>query len=138
MCVCVCVCLFVVFFHHTHVRTCSPRHGKTFIIVTFAKNAWFRSYGVICLPLKPPTTLKPQTMGYQRNQLKVGKPLIVATLTENASLRSYGTFAYLFRVHIRNINMRRYITSVREHELSGRVRAHAYYYAWAECTWVAK
>ena len=31
-----------------------------------------------------------------------------------------------------------YITSARGHELSGRVRAHAYnYYAWAECTWVA-
>ena len=77
--------------------------------------------------------------GYQRNQLKVGKPLIVATLTKNASFRSYGTFAYLLRAHIRNINMRRYITSARGHELSGRVRAHAYnYYAWAECTWVAK
>ena len=72
--------------------------------------------------------------GYQRNQLKVGKPLIVATLTKNASFRSYSTFAYLLRAHIRNINMRRYITSARGHELSGRVRAHAYnYYAWAEC-----
>ena len=31
-----------------------------------------------------------------------------------------------------------YITSARGHELSGRVRAHAYnYYAWAECEWVA-
>ena len=65
--------------------------------------------------------------GYQRNQLKVGKPLIVATLPENASFRSYGTFAYLLRVHIHNINMRRYITSAREHELSGHVRAHAYH-----------
>ena len=39
----------------------------------------------------------------------------------------------------RKIEMRRYmyITSAREHELSGRVRAHAYnnnyYYGWAEC-----
>ena len=31
--------------------------------------------------------------------------------------------------------LRRYITSARGHELSGRVRAHAYY-AWAECVWV--
>ena len=77
--------------------------------------------------------------GCQRNQLKVGKPLIVATLTKNASFRSYGTFAYLLCAHIRNINMRRYITSARGHELSGRVRAHTYnYYAWAECAWVAK
>ena len=56
------------------------------------------------------------------------------TLTKNASFRSYGTFSYLLRAHIRNINMRRYITSARRQELSGRVRAHAYnYYAWAEC-----
>ena len=77
--------------------------------------------------------------GYQRNQLKVGKPLIVANVTKNASFKSYSTFAYLLRAHIRNINMRRYITSARGHELSGRVSAYAYnYYAWAECTWVAK
>ena len=75
-----------------------------------------------------------QNDGYQINQLKVGNPLIVATLTKNASFRSYGTFAYLLRVYIRNINMRRYITSARGHELSGCVHAHAYnYYAWAEC-----
>ena len=60
-------------------------------------------------------------------------------LTENASFRSYGTFAYLLRAHIRNINMRRYITSARGHELSGRVHAHTYnYYAWDERSWVAK
>ena len=59
--------------------------------------------------------------------------MIVATLTGNASFRSYSTFAYLLRVHIRNINMHRYITSAHGHELSGRFRAHAYnYYAWAE------
>ena len=76
---------------------------------------------------------------HQRNQLKVGKSLIVATL-KNASFRSYGTFAYLLQAHIRKINMRRYITSACGHELSGRVCAHAYnyYYAWAECVWVAK
>ena len=66
--------------------------------------------------------------GYHRNHLKVEKPLIVATLTKNASYRSYGTFAYPLREHIRNINMRRYITSARGHELSGRVRAHALKY----------
>ena len=69
----------------------------------------------------------------ERNQLKVGKPLIVVTLTKNFSFRSYGIFAYLLRAHIRNINMRSYITSARGHELSGRVRAQAYNYcAWAE------
>ena len=31
------------------------------LIVIFAKNASFRSYGVICLPPTPTTTLKPQT-----------------------------------------------------------------------------
>ena len=66
--------------------------------------------------------------GYQRNQLKVGKPLIVAILTENASFRSYSTFAYFLRAHIRTINIRRYITSARGHELSGHVRTHAYNY----------
>ena len=65
--------------------------------------------------------------GYQRNQLKIGKPFIVATLTKNALFRSYGTFAYLILAHICNINMRRYITSARGHELSGHVRAHAYH-----------
>ena len=45
-----------------------------------------------------------------------------AILTKNALFRSYGTFAYLLLVHIRNINMRRYITSARGHEFSGRVR----------------
>ena len=65
------------------------------------------------------------------------KRRIPTTLTKNASFISYGTFAYLLRAHIRNINMRRYITCARGHELSGRVRAHAYnYFAWAECEWV--
>ena len=60
-------------------------------------------------------------------------------LTKNSLFRSYGTFAYLLCAHIRNINMRRYITSTHGHELSGRVRAHAYNnYAWDECAWVAK
>ena len=68
----------------------------------------------------------------------MGMTLLFIILTKNASFRSYGTFAYL-REHIRNINMRRYITSARGHELGMRVRAHAYnYYARAECAWVAK
>ena len=58
----------------------------------------------------------------------VGKMLVVAILTKNASFRSYGTFAYLLRAHIRNINMRIYITNARGHELSGHVRKHAYNY----------
>ena len=63
--------------------------------------------------------------------------LLFAILIKNASFRSHGTFAYLLRAHIRNINIRRYIASARGHELSGRVRAHAYnYYAWAECHWL--
>ena len=49
--------------------------------------------------------------------------MIVVTLTENASFRRYGTFAYLLRMYIRNINMRRFITSSRGHELVG-VFAH--------------
>ena len=52
--------------------------------------------------------------------------LLFAILTKNASFRSYDTFGYLLRAHIRNINMRRYITSAHGHELSGRVRAHTY------------
>ena len=49
--------------------------------------------------------------------------LLFTILTKNALLRSYGTFASLLRAHICNINMRRYITIARGHELSGRVRA---------------
>ena len=52
--------------------------------------------------------------------------MIVVTLTENASFRSYGTISYLLRAHIRNINMRMYITSTHGHEICGCVRAHAY------------
>ena len=61
-------------------------------------------------------------------------------LTKNASFKViYNTFAYHLRAHIHNINMRRYITCARGHELSGRVRTQAYnYYTWAECTCVAK
>ena len=43
---------------------CSPRQGKLFyiIIVIFAENALFRSYGIICLPRMPLTTPEPQNM----------------------------------------------------------------------------
>ena len=61
--VCVCVCLFLVFCHHAHLDPEIIRYVRvhrdtenTFIIVIFAKYAWFRSYGVICL-LRMPTTL---------------------------------------------------------------------------------
>ena len=85
----------------------------------------------------PPTTLKPQMTDTKGKSAEDWK-LIVATLTKNASFRSFGTFVYLLRAHIRNNILRRYITSARGHELSGRVRAHAYnYYAWAECAWAA-
>ena len=33
---------------------------KVFIMVVFAKNALFKSYGIISLPQMPPTTLTPQ------------------------------------------------------------------------------
>ena len=64
----------------------------------------------------PPTTLKPK-----RRILKESAEGWKAI--KNASFRSYSTFAYLLGAHIRNINMRSYIRSAREHELSGRVHA---------------
>ena len=119
----------------TYVFTATRK--KPFIIVIFAKKYLVQKLRGHLLA-SDATNYTPKD-GYQRNQLKVGKPLIVATLTKNASFRSYGKFAYLLRAYIRNINMRRYITSARGHELSGRVRAHSYnYYSWAECAWVAK
>ena len=61
--------------------------------------------------------------------------LLFAILTKNTSFRSYRTFAYLLHVHIRNINMRMYITNACEHG-SMCIRADAnnliyalYYYA---------
>ena len=65
-CVCVCVCVCVSVRSFLPPRASRPRnigtqrHGKTFIIVIFAKNASFRSYGVICLPRMPLTTPEPQ------------------------------------------------------------------------------
>ena len=65
--------------------------------------------------------------------------LLFVILTKNDSFRSYGTFAYFFRAHIRNIYKYAFVHSARGHELSGRVRTHAYnyinyntYYAWAK------
>ena len=92
-----------------------------YITMVFAKNASFISYGVICLPRMPPTTLKPQKTD-TKGISGCLNTLIFAILTKNASFKSYGTFAYLLRAHIRNINMRMYITSARGHELSGRIR----------------
>ena len=65
-CVCVCACVHACM--HTCVRvsacslvpTVSLQCRKIFLILFFAKNASFRSYGVVQLPPMPPTTLKPQ------------------------------------------------------------------------------
>ena len=101
---------------------CSPQDGKLLhiLIVIFAENASFRSYGVICLPQMPQNT---DTNGIHAAW---GMTLLFAILTKNASFRSYSTFVYLLRAHILNINMRTYITSAHEHELSGCVRTDAY------------
>ena len=92
------------------------------IIVIFAENASFRTYGVICLPRMPLTT----KYGYQRNPRNVGMTLLFAVLTKNDSFRSYSTFVYLLRARILNINTCKYTTSAHGHELSGCVRADAY------------
>ena len=144
-CVCVCVRLFVVFCHHAHLDPdiyigtylFTATRKKTLIIMIFALKCLVQKLRCHLLASDATNyTLTPNDR-YKRNHLKVGKPLIVTTLTKNASFRSYGTFAYLLRAHICNINMHRYITS--GYELSGRVRAHAYnYYAWPECSSVAK
>ena len=115
VCVSVCVCVCVSVRSFLPPRTSRPRNigsyvfsatwKKTFTIVIFAKNAWFRSYGIICFPRMPPTTLNTSSLyskhrslkmpsllytcggggetpndGYQRNQLKAGKSLVVVTL----------------------------------------------------------
>ena len=114
--VCVCLCLCVVFCHHAHldpeimVRTCSPRHGKTFMFVIFARNDSFRSYDIICLPRMPPTTpTYAPKYGYQRNPRNVGMTLLFAILTINASFRSYESFAYLLS---QSSNFYRHISSI--------------------------
>ena len=74
-----------------------------------------------------------------KESTEVWKAIDSRILTKNASFISYSTFTYQLRAHIHNLNMRRYITCARGHELSGRVRTQAYnYYAGAECTCVAK
>ena len=97
------------------------------IIVNFAENASFKSYGVICLPRMPLTRYSGATKyGYQRNLRNVGMTLLFAVLTKNDSFRSYSTFIYLLRAHILNINTCTYTTSAHGHELSGCVRADAF------------
>ena len=94
------------------------------IIVIFAENASFKSYGVICLPRMPLTSYFEATKyGCQRNPRNVGMTLLFAVLTKNDSFRSYCTFVYLLRVHILNINTCTYTTSAHGHELSVCVRA---------------
>ena len=111
----VCVCLFVVFFgRHVNldpdVRTCVHRGTENsfiyyIIIVIFAENASFKSYGVICLPRMPLISYSGAAKyGYQRNPHNVGMTLLFAVLTKNDSFRSYSTFVYLLRAHILHIN----------------------------------
>ena len=104
-------------------RTCSPRHGKLLyiIIVIFAENASFRSYGVICLPQMPRTTTEPQNTPNNGIPRNVGVALLFAVLTKNDSFRSYSTFVYLLRAHILNINTCTYTASAHEHE-SNRIK----------------
>ena len=109
-CVCVCVCVSVRSF--LPPRASISRNIGTYvftatrktlyigiIIVIFAENASFRSYGrrpsVICLPRMPPTAPELYTKyGYQRNPCR----------------------QRLLRAHILNINMCTYITSAHGHE----------------------
>ena len=88
-------------------RASKPRNIGTYVFTAtrkIAKNASFRSYGVICLPRMPLTTPEPQSTGIPMESTQSG------------------LFTILI---IRNINMAYgYITSARGHELSGRVRAH--------------
>ena len=135
MCVCVGVCLFEVFCHHVHldpeictdVFTATRKTLLYIIIVIFAENASFRSYGVICFPRMPLTSyFRATKYGYQLNPRNVGMTLLFAVLTKNDSFRSYSTFVYLLRAHILNINTCKYTTSAHAHELSGCVRADAY------------
>ena len=97
------------------------------IIVIFAENASFKSYGIICLPRMPLTSYSGATKyGYKRNPRNVGMTLLFAVLTKNDSFRNYSTFVYLLRAHILNINTCTYTTSAHGNELSGCVRADAY------------
>ena len=112
----------------TYVFTATRKTLLYIIIVIFAKNASFRSYGIICLPRMPLTSYFGATKyGYQRYPRNVGMTLLLfAVLTKNDSFRSYSTFVYLLRACILNINTCKYTTSGHGHELSGCVHADAY------------
>ena len=69
VCVSVYMCVYLSVRSFLSPRASRPRNIGTYVftvtqeryrILSFTKNASFRSYGVICLPLMPPTTLKPQ------------------------------------------------------------------------------
>ena len=95
---------------------------KTFIIVVFAKNASSEATASFaCLGCHELHLYAKRRI--PKESAEGWKDTGIRNLTKNALFRSYGTFAYLLRAHIRNINMRMYITSARGHELSGRVRA---------------
>ena len=68
---CVCVCVFVClsvcyhssgsivhFYAPTNVPIASIRNSLGFCLVDFDKNAWFRSYGIICSPRQRPALLQ--------------------------------------------------------------------------------
>ena len=71
LCVCVCVCLSVClsvcyhsssgivhFYAPTNVPIASIRNSLSFCLVDFDKNAWFRSYGIICSLRQHPALLQ--------------------------------------------------------------------------------
>ena len=67
LCVCVSVCLSVCYHVFCHrARQCAQQdipatsagHEQSFKNGVFFKNAWFRSYGVICLPRQHPALLQ--------------------------------------------------------------------------------
>ena len=117
-----------------YVFTAAQKTLLYIIIVIFAENASFKSYGVICLPRMPLTSYS-NVMPTNSNVMptivmscpqNVGMTLLFAVLTKNDSFRSYSTFVYLLRAHMLNINTCTYTTSAHGHELSGCVRADAY------------
>ena len=110
-----------------YVFTTAQKTLLYIIIMIFAENVSFKSYGVICLPRMPLTSYSGATKyGYQRNPHNAGMTLLFAVLTKNDSFRSYSTFVYLLRAHILNINTCTYTTNAHGHELSGCVRADTY------------
>ena len=96
----------------TYVFTATRKTRLYIIIVIFAENASFRSYGFICLPRMPLTTSEPQntdTNGFHAMSASDCMTLLFTILTKNASFGSYSTFVYLLRAHILNINMLTFI-----------------------------